>query len=95
MSRAALGLRAGLERIPITSLKPTLGHALGASGAVELVATLVARREGLVPASVGTRTPDPELPPCDIVTAPRDGGTGDVLLLSESFGGRTAVLVVR
>ncbi|HKP29054.1 MAG TPA: beta-ketoacyl synthase N-terminal-like domain-containing protein, partial [Gemmatimonadales bacterium] len=83
-----------LDTIPITSLKSTLGHALGASGALEFVATLFAMREGLLPATVGTSMPDPALPPCDIVTSPREVETRDVLLLSESFGGRSAALVV-
>jgi len=83
-----------LEGIPITSLKSTFGHALGASGAVEFVASLLAMREGLLPATIGTSVPDPELPPCDIVTSPRVIEATEVLLLSESFGGRTAALVV-
>jgi len=83
-----------LQAIPVTSLKSTFGHALGASGALEAVATISAMREGILPATVGTSLPDPELPPCDIVTNPRAIQAVDVLLLSESFGGRAAALVL-
>jgi nodulation protein E len=83
-----------LARIPITSLKPTFGHALGASGALELVAVLLALRERIIPATVGTETVDPALPSCDVVTRPRERVSGNVLLMSESFGGRSAALVV-
>jgi nodulation protein E len=83
-----------LAAIPITSLKSTFGHALGGSGALELVAALTAMREGILPATIGTSRPDPDLPRCDIVTESRDVDASDILLLSESFGGRSAALVV-
>jgi 3-oxoacyl-[acyl-carrier-protein] synthase II len=88
-------LSAELPGVPVTSLKSTVGHSLGASGIVELVAALVALRERCVPATVGSGELDPALPRCDIACSPRQATTGDVLLLSESFGGRTAALVVR
>lgn len=88
-------LGADLPSSPITSIKPTIGHALGASGSLEAVAVVLALRAGVVPATVGTRIPDPELPPCAIATEPLPAARGDVLLLFESFGGRCAALVVR
>lgn len=90
---AVLGNR--LSITPLTSLKSTLGHALGASGAVELVATIEAARAGIVPACVGTSELDPALPTCTIATVPLEAGPGEVLLLSASFGGRSAALVIR
>ncbi len=83
-----------LPQCPITSLKPALGHALGASGAVEAVAAVLALLEGIVPATATTDSPDLALPPCRVVLRPERAGDGPVLLLSESFGGRCTALAV-
>lgn len=50
----------GCQRPPLMSLKPALGHALGASGIVELVALLACLERNQVPATAGFTTPDPE-----------------------------------
>ncbi|NJD09906.1 MAG: hypothetical protein FIB01_05485 [Gemmatimonadetes bacterium] len=90
--RCALG--PAFARIPITSLKSTLGHSLGASGMVECIAAVLAAHRGFVPATSGTRVPDPLLN-IDLVTEPRPfDGAGVILMLSQSFGGRCAALVV-
>jgi 3-oxoacyl-[acyl-carrier-protein] synthase II len=84
-----------LERIPLTSLKPTLGHCLGASGAVETVAAVLALSQGLVPATLGTRNVDPTLPRCRVPLRPVASTQGSALLLSEGFGSRASALVIR
>lgn len=78
--------------MPLTSLKSSLGHCLGASGAVEAVATLVCLEEGIIPATVGTTHPDPALALRNVVTEVRPNQGNEVLLLAESFGGRCAAL---
>ena len=87
-------LGATLPAIPLTSLKPALGHCLGASGAVEAVVAVMALREGVVPPTLGTTTVDPELPPCTVALQCRPAPAARALLLSESFGGRCAALVI-
>jgi 3-oxoacyl-[acyl-carrier-protein] synthase II len=42
-----------LSKIPLTSLKPTLGHSLGASGGIEAVAALLAMEDRIIPATLG------------------------------------------
>lgn len=84
-----------LPLIPLTGLKAMLGHSLGASGAVEAVAAVLALAEGFVPRCVGTEEVDPSLPPCRVAThRERREPAGPALLLSESFGGRCVALVV-
>jgi 3-oxoacyl-(acyl-carrier-protein) synthase len=83
-----------LVRIPLTSLKPALGHCLGASTAVEVVAVVAALRQGLVPRTLGTACVDPELPPCTIALKSRRTTAPNVLVLAESFGGRCAALLL-
>lgn len=89
------GLAGLLEHAPITSLKSMLGHTLGASGAIELVATVLALGERLLPATLGTTTIDPALGHCRVPLQPESATGNTVLLLSQSFGGRTAALAVQ
>src|SRR5581483_2657014 len=83
-----------LPRIPLTSLKPALGHCLGASTAVETVAAVLALARGFVPATLGTARVDPALPPCTVALR-RAAASAPVLVLAESFGGRCAALLLR
>jgi 3-oxoacyl-[acyl-carrier-protein] synthase II len=85
---------AELTGMPLTGLKPTLGHCLGASGAVEAAATILALEGGFVPATLGTREVDPHLPPCAVATRVRESSARSALVLAESFGGRCAALLL-
>lgn len=83
------------ERLVISSNKSMVGHALGAAGALELVATLMSMREGIVPPTVNYLGPDPA---CDIDCVPNEARRMDVeaaLSNSFAFGGLNAVLAVR
>lgn len=84
-----------LARIPLTSLKPALGHCLGASTAVEAVAVIVALRMGLVPRTLGTACIDTALPPCAVALRSTTTAAPSALVLAESFGGRCAALLLR
>ena len=83
-----------LPEIPLTSLKPMLGHCLGASGSVECVASLIALTEGFIPPTLGLEELDPSLPPCTVQQETEASDASRLLLLAESFGGRCAALVV-
>ena len=87
-------LEGRLPEVLLTSLKPMLGHCLGASGAVEAVAAVLALGEGFVPATLGTTDPDPSLPPFTLATRRTPTDAAAALLLSEGFGGRSAALVL-
>jgi 3-oxoacyl-(acyl-carrier-protein) synthase len=83
-----------LASIPITSMKPALGHCLGASAAVEMVGAILALHQGIVPPTLGSEQTDPELPPHRIATLGCRPAVDTVLLLAESFGGRCAALTL-
>jgi nodulation protein E len=83
------------RRLAISSTKSMLGHALGASGALELVATILAIRDGAVPPTMNYLGPDPE---CDLDCVPNEARRRSVraaLSNSFAFGGLNAVLAVR
>ena len=71
------------------------GHALGASGALELVATVLAMRDQVAPPTANFTEPDPE---CDLDYVPntcREMPIQAALSSSFAFGGLNAVLAVR
>ena len=83
------------KKIPVSSTKSMHGHAMGGSGAIELVAVVEALRRGAVPPTANYTTPDPE---CDLDYVPNQGREHKVnaaLCNSFAFGGLNAVLVVR
>lgn len=82
-------------RLAISSTKAVTGHLLGAAGAIELVATIEALREGTVPPTMNYREKDPQ---CDLDYTPNEARarTLDVAVSpSLGFGGHNAVLVVK
>lgn len=80
-------------RPPLMSLKPVLGHTLGASGIVELVALLSCLEHDQIPATAGFLTPDPEFStvfPVHRSTLP----VRRALLNLVGFGGGLAAMVI-
>ena len=79
----------------VTSTKGVTGHALGAAGALEAVAVLLAMQHGQVPPTAGLTDPDPELPAINIVRdAPAAWEPGPSLSNSFGFGGHNGTLVL-
>jgi nodulation protein E len=90
---AALGDYA--RRVAISSTKSVHGHALGASGALEIVAALGALRDGVVPPTANFIDPDPE---CDLDCVPnsaREVPVRAVLSNAFAFGGLNAVVALK
>ncbi len=83
------------EKVPVSSTKSMHGHALGAAGAIEAVATVLALKHGLLPPTANYQQPDPE---CDldyVPNTPRRASVGYALSSSFAFGGLNAVLAFR
>jgi beta-ketoacyl-acyl-carrier-protein synthase II len=88
-------LKEHARKVAISSTKSMHGHAMGATGAIELVASVMALEEGLVPPTANYTKPDPE---CDLDYVPnqaREARPRVALSDSFAFGGLNAVLVVR
>ena len=81
--------------LAVSSNKSMLGHALGAAGGLELVATLMGMREGIAPPTMNYLGPDPA---CDLDYVPNEARPLRIdaaLSSSFAFGGLNAVLVAR
>jgi len=76
----------------VSATKSALGHTLGAAGALEAVISVLAVREGLLPATLNTTSPEVGAPP-DLVLTPRDADVPVALSTSFAFGGNNAALV--
>jgi len=91
----ASALGKGAARASMSSLKGTIGHLLGGAGSVELAATLLAMRDGLVPPTANLTEPDPD---CSLDYTPvkaRPRRIETALKLSLGFGGHLAAAVLR
>jgi beta-ketoacyl-acyl-carrier-protein synthase II len=83
------------NRVPASSTKSMHGHAMGASGAIEIVCSLVALNDGFLPPTINLDQPDPA---CDLDYVPNASRSARVpLFLSNSFGfgGMNGVVAVR
>lgn len=81
--------------LAVSSTKSMVGHALGAAGALEMVATVMAVRDGVAPPTIAYLGPDPA---CDLDYVPNVARKMDIeVALSNSFafGGLNAVLVAK
>ena len=92
--KAAFGAHA--RALAVSSTKSMHGHLLGAAGALEMAAAILAMRAGVLPPTINLAQPDPE---CDLdyvpLAARRVGRVGAVMSSSFAFGGTHAVLVAR
>ncbi|HKN93964.1 MAG TPA: beta-ketoacyl-ACP synthase II [Thermoleophilaceae bacterium] len=94
--KAALGEDIA-KSLPVSSTKSAVGHLLGAAGAVEAVATLLALRERIAPPTLGYEVPDEGLDLDYVPDGPRPlSANGRAVAISNSFGfgGHNAVLCI-
>ena len=90
--RRALGPHA--DAIAVSGTKGLHGHALGASGAIEIAICSLALQHGLIPGNANLLHPDPA---CDLDLVPDTGRTSDIAVLvknSFGFGGINACVVL-
>ena len=81
------------DRLAVSSTKSMTGHLLGAAGAIESIACIMALKHGVLPPTINYENPDPE---CDLDCVPneaRQAAVENVLNNSFGFGGHNVALV--
>ena len=83
------------RKVMISSTKSMHGHMLGATGAVELIASAIALESGVLPPTIGYKEPDPE---CDLDYIPNNARKVQAeyaLSCSLGFGGHNAAVTLK
>jgi nodulation protein E len=83
------------DRLTISSTKSMHGHLIGGTGAVELIACLMALQDGVIAPTINFEAPDPD---CDLDVVPnaaRERSVDAAMTNAFAFGGLNAVLVLR
>ena len=85
----------GAYKVHISSTKSMTGHMLGAAGAVEAIAAILALKNNIIPPTIGYKVPDEE---CDLDYTPNKALKTDIdlaLSVSLGFGGHNACLAFK
>jgi nodulation protein E len=83
------------DRLMISSTKSMHGHLIGGTGAVELLACIMALRDGVIAPTIGYEEPDPECALDVVPNTAREARVDVVLSNAFAFGGLNAVLALR
>ena len=84
----------GLARLPVSSTKAMHGHCIGATGAIELLACLMALNEGVIAPTLGFEAADPDCPLDVVPNVARQARVDTVMTNAFAFGGLNAVLIL-
>jgi 3-oxoacyl-[acyl-carrier-protein] synthase II len=90
--KIALGDRA--YKVPVSSIKSMIGHPVGAGGALQAAAAIMACGDGVVPPTINYDEPDPD---CDLDYVPNESREEDIncaVCNAFGFGGNNAALIV-
>jgi 3-oxoacyl-[acyl-carrier-protein] synthase II len=83
------------RQIPVSSIKSMTGHPIGAAGALEAIACIMALNANVIPPTINLDTPDPA---CDLDYVPyhaREKELNVVMSNSFAFGGQNSVLIFK
>lgn len=82
------------KNVPVSATKSMIGHLIGAAGSVELIATLLAMDNSLLPPTINYKTPDPD---CDLDYVPNEARPKKIKIAMKNsfgFGGKNSILVM-
>jgi 3-oxoacyl-(acyl-carrier-protein) synthase len=82
------------KQIPISSTKSMIGHAMGASGAIEAIAAILTIQNDVIHPTINYETPDPDLDLDYVPNVSRTARVNNVLSNSFGLGGQNACLII-
>jgi 3-oxoacyl-[acyl-carrier-protein] synthase II len=87
----------GLQKVLVSSTKSMTGHLMGAAGAAEAIACIMAIHDGVIPATINTQNLDDQIPPdMQIVTGSAVDHTVNVAMSNTfGFGGHNGIVLFR
>ena len=88
-------LRERARRVPVNSLKPMIGHTLGAAGVLELAGSVLGMYGGFIPPTLNHEEGDPACPLDVVKGASRDTRVDTFISTKSAFGGANVAIVVR
>ena len=80
---------------PVSSVKSTLGHLIGAAGAAEIITCVLAIRDNVIPPTANLTEQDPKLDLDYVPIRPRHASLNVVMKESFGFGGQNNVVIIR
>ncbi len=86
---------ADADQVMLSSTKSMHGHLIGGTGAVELLACIMALREGIIAPTIGYEEPDPECALDVVPNEAREASVTATLSNAFAFGGLNAVLALK
>ncbi len=90
----SVALGEAAERVMLSSTKAMHGHAIGATSALEMLACIMALREGVIAPTINFEEPDPECPLDVVPNEAREAKVEAVLSNAFAFGGLNAVVAL-
>lgn len=85
-----------VSSIPLSSIKPVVGHTSGAAGVIEAALCLLSIRNGIIPQTLNHREPNAEFSDLDFIAdGARQRHVRNALSLNSAFGGNNAALLLR
>ena len=83
-------------QVPVTALKSMIGHSLGASGAIALVASIKSTHDNIIPPTINTTEIDEACAPLDVVMgSAREAPVDHVLINAFGFGGHNGCVLIK
>lgn len=83
------------RKVPVSSTKSMIGHAIGAAGAIEAVVCCLAIKNNMVPPTINYQDPDPQCDLDHVAGKARAQKVDTVLSNSFGFGSNNATLIFR